>query len=716
MGEGYVCIANAPRDNPRRGFRQKFFHWPVQRQELLTYVDLKARDSNLWYSVNLFDKPERLKEYAQPHNIVWADLDTCSPTKITPAPSLVIISSPGRFQALWKVDQNLPPDVAEDYSKRIAYLYRNDGADPTGWDLTQLLRVPFSKNLKYEDSPEIIVGRDILTEPYSVMQFEELEMAPVTEEEVEDEDMPELHKLPDPEKVIYKYQSYINRSLVELIEVEPDTNHDWSARMWKLLNLGFEAGMEKEEIFSLAIVAKCNKYKRDRRPMRYLWREVLKAHIVQQKISGMTEHWEPLLMPELVEVGSTTTTFIDDYFEWASTATDAVPEFHRLTGAIMLSAVLADAIRIPTSYATHGIAPNLWGLVLGDSTLTRKTTAMEMAKSIIYEVDKDLLLASDGSAEGLLTGLSERPHRTSVFHKDEVSGFFESINSKQYLSGMKETLTELYDCPPHYARLLRKEIITVNSPVFIFFGGGITDQVFSALSEQYVLSGFLPRFLVVIGSADIDRLRMTGPPIPSELEKRQKIVNRLVDARARFFPLGQHGTIKVAGTELKMDGLPPSHINAKLTGDAWKRYGEMESHMVLTANDSYYSGLALPTFERLSRSILKLSSLLAAMEQDPTGGEFTVTEQDVVNAAGYVQAWGRHSIEVIVNAGITQNMRLVGRAKSAIERKPGILSSNLMRLLHLSSREMKDLIQTLEDRGEVEVKRQGRGAALWPIV
>ena len=54
----------------------------------------------------------------------------------------------------------------------------------------------------------------------------------------------------------------------------------------------------------------------------------------------------------------------------------AVPEFHDLSAFILLSAVIANSVRLETSYGPF--VPNLWGMILGDSTLTRKTTAMRM--------------------------------------------------------------------------------------------------------------------------------------------------------------------------------------------------------------------------------------------------------------------------------------------------------------------------------------------------
>src|SRR4029077_1997204 len=139
-------------------------------------------------------------------NVVWADLDTCPPEDVDPEPTLVIQSSPDRYQALWKLSQIVAPEVAEDYSRRIAYKYVTSGVDPSGWDLTQLLRVPFTINFKYMAEPLVVVLPDVDPNPILPETFEQIEPAPSLNGDVpDDSDMPTAETLPDVEKVIYKY-------------------------------------------------------------------------------------------------------------------------------------------------------------------------------------------------------------------------------------------------------------------------------------------------------------------------------------------------------------------------------------------------------------------------------------------------------------------------------------------------------------------------------
>jgi hypothetical protein len=717
--EGYICLATGEAQHARKTFRQKFFHWPTQKEDIVHFIHEHEKNKNLWFCVNLLSQPERKKEFCINQNIVWADLDSCNPSTVEPKPTIVIISSNQRYQALWKLDQTVPVEVAEDYSKRLAYRYKQDGADPSGWDLTQLLRVPFTTNFKYDDKPIIglSVGSGGIPE-VPVTEFEEIDDAPLPELEGREEvGVPATETLPPVDKVLYKYQSWLDRSFYELYEAEPTEENDWSARMWKLLNLAFEAGMEKEEVFTIGLNAKCNKYIRDSRPMRYLWLEVLKAERIQSRIEQITGNFQPLLIPHLVDGDMLPhDTFIDRYTEWATNSTDAVPVYHELSAAILLSAILANNIRIEVSYGT--IVPNLWGLILGESTLTRKTTAMQLAMSMLNEVDQEALMTNDGTAEGLLQSLSNRTGRTSIFFKDEVSGFFDAINNKKYLAGVPEILTHLYDSPRRYVRSLAKSEIVVQNPILIFFGGGISEKTYANLTDEYVLSGFLPRFLVVNGSVDLSRIRPTGPKNMSGNLIREKLVNELLDLREVYNPVGY---VTVAGQQIPLDSLVDRPmVTALFSSEAWEYYGQLEMAMVMAANESSFKDKALPTFERLSRSLMKLAVLLSATRQEPRDSAIQVDIHDIQHAARFIQSWGRFSVDLILNVGKSNTLRTLERVRHIINERPGIFKSEIMRSTHLSSREMADVITTLIDRGEItrrspQGKGRGRSEQFWAV-
>jgi hypothetical protein len=691
-------------------FKQHFFTWPEQKNSVGSFIEQAQHRRDVWFCPSLLERSERKKEYCLPSDLIYADLDTCNPNEIQPAPTVVIESSPKRFQALWKLEGKIEPYRQEEYNRRIAYKYSDNGADPTGWDLTQLLRVPYTFNYKYETDEGVEVPEVKLLHAYETKVPTGLFVAlPEVEgkEAVESVPTPDIDKLPSAEHVIYKYAPYLRQTgFAEAFNDQPRQDADWSRVLWKLINICLEAGMSTEETFTVSLVAKCNKYVRDNRPPFHLWQDILRADVGQRRLIQIMGKAETLTMPELVGDIDVSGNFIEEYKEWGVASTDAVEQFHELSAAVLLSAICASGLRLVTNYGS--MVPNLWGLVLGDSTLTRKTTAMRMAMDIVADVESDIILATDGSAEGLLTGLSTRPYRASIFYKDEVSGFVDSINRKDYLAGMPETLTQLYDVPRLYTRRLRKETITISSPVFIFFGGGIRDKVYSLLTDEYVLSGFLPRFLVVSGEADLSRIRRTGPATANITEQRANILERM-----KYLHNFYNSTveIEVLGQRSEVN----KETFAELSSDAWELYGDYEYKMVEAANNSDISMLALPTFERLSRSLLKLSMLLAAAKREPDESKLLVDVAEVQAAAYYIQRWGPFSIDLILNAGKGVAERKLEKVLRTIQKYPDTPRSRVMQAHNLTKREADDVLGTLEDRGLIIATKEGRGVRLRAI-
>lgn len=702
--EGYICIAVQPPDR-KSLFKEQFFKWPTQKEQLLVYVGKQQGKNNVWFGVNLLSSPKRIKEHCLAQNLLWADLDTCDPADVIPKPQCVIESSPARFQAIWRMDEKIDPYIAEQYSKRIAYAYRVNGVDPSGWDLTQLLRVPNTYNYKYEDTPRV----ELVSAFETLAPLAALGGLPELSEGDADYIVELPDELPDADKVIMQHWTRLSRTQFGILyDEEPE--FDWSRVLWRLINICLECDLTAEETLAVALKAKCNKYARDDRPIGHLWAEVQRAVKSQSNIKRLIGTYNPLKIPELLtseEIEALPRTLIDDYKDWAAVSTDAVPVYHELTIFMILSALCASGLECHTTYGM--VRPNLWGLILGDSTLSRKTTAMKMGMSFIEEIDYNRILASDASAEGMLSGLSSRPNQVSMFFRDEVSGFLESIRRKDYMAGLPEMMAQLYDVPPVYTRRLRKETITVTAPVFIFFGGGIQDKTYSLINEQLITSGFLPRFLVVSGKADLNTMRRTGPAIAANIEKRTEIAQHL---HKLFDTFNTTGEFELAGQKVTE---VPASIECLLSQEAWARYGDIEVALAYAADDSAIEHLALPTFERASRSLLKMSMLVAATRREPDNNVLEVHEDDVKIATKYLQQWLPHSVDLISNSGRTTSMRLYDNILNAIQREPGIMRGKIMQHYHLNRREMDEVQHTLEDRGQIRIENKGKAKFFYPL-
>jgi predicted transcriptional regulator len=288
-----------------------------------------------------------------------------------------------------------------------------------------------------------------------------------------------------------------------------------------------------------------------------------------------------------------------------------------------------------------------------------------------------------------------------VYYRDEVAGFFDSIKRKDYLAGMPEFMAQLYDVPQHIKRRLRKESITAQKPHFIFFGGGIRDKLYSLLDTELILNGFIPRFLVVGGETDRSRLRPTGPPQKIDVDRRIVVQRKLAELHSMY--VGQE-EVTLAGQATEVQRV----TEVFLTEAAWKRYQAIEIRMQDEAYSSSVSDLALPCFERMSRSLLKMTMLTAALRREPENNSITADVEDVLYAAKFVQEWGHFTVDLVLNSGRSQSERMLDSILEAIRQEPGVQRSKLTQHRHLSKRQMDEIQGTLEDRGLITVKREGK--------
>jgi hypothetical protein len=707
-GKGLVCLAFMTTN--KKGFREEFFRWPEELPQILTSVAENVLNNNVYFCPQLFRERKRSKEYVECTPNAWADLDFCEPDNMLIAPTCTVESSPGRYQAYWVMERENDPDDMEDLSRRIAYRHADEGADRSGWDLTQLLRVPETFNYKYTSNIEVPKVKILVANRnnYRLDDFTEYPESPQYKHTATP--MPEPDVTVSAEDLLQSHRLTLNPIIWRLFSEEPPVK-SWSEVLWNLLMLLFENDFTADEVFVIAKEAKCNKWARDGKPVQLLWKEVCRAEgrselnhkLLLQKPEELIELMSD---EERTQVEAAPDTFVERYIEWASGLGDAAPQYHQAGAFVCLSSLLAGSIRLPTSYGM--IVPNIWFMILADTTLTRKTTSMDIAMELIEEVDSDIVMATDGSIEGLLTALSSRPNRPSVFLRDEFSGLLEQMTKKDYMAGMPELLAKLYDGKMQ-KRILRKEIIEVRDPRLIMFTGGIKTKIMSLLTYEHVNSGFMPRFVFITAESDLSRLRPIGPPTTTTTGNRSAILAELTDISKRY---DQTQVITVEKLKTKIER--KLVFDATMTPDAWVRYNKLEANLLEMGLKSDKPDILTPIGDRLAKSILKAALLMAAATQ--RGDEIIISELDILRAIKYGERWRVYAQEVIDNVGKGVAERLLDNIHRTVVRNPsGVSRSVIMQNHHLTARDATQIFETLEQRGLVKRQKVGRGEMLVSI-
>ena len=128
----------------------------LQRFHQISHLNLQELErfdggADVYYGVVPRLEPRGTADACGAAPAVWADFDNGAPSGLLLSPSIVVETSPGRYQALWLVREPCHDlDRVEVVNRSIASLF---GADANCCDRARVLRLPGFHNMKYPDRP-----------------------------------------------------------------------------------------------------------------------------------------------------------------------------------------------------------------------------------------------------------------------------------------------------------------------------------------------------------------------------------------------------------------------------------------------------------------------------------------------------------------------------------------------------------------------------------
>jgi hypothetical protein len=217
--------------------------------------------------------------------------------------------------------------------------------------------------------------------------------------------------------------------------------------------------------------------------------------------------------------------FLDKYIKYHDLSTDAPLEYGEFLGAQLLGHAMGwNSLHRIRPYFLHH---NTYLCIIGDSTLTRKTTAQYLARQV-YPIE--FILPEETSPEKLVEELSWGAHKIGFL--GEFSGFLKQIGRPSYMSRSVELLNDLFGCPDRYVRSLRgqkgqgQQMEIINC--YLSINTTTTPTMFKQyLTTELMEGGFLARFLIIKGEARRrDRGRLS-PDVSSLKEEIKNILGKI---------------------------------------------------------------------------------------------------------------------------------------------------------------------------------------------
>lgn len=647
---GYLCIHVISSGN----HSEEYFSYPedvLVAQEFVRGFAIK-KGVNVYFYPCLFAE-EDSGSLVTSTPVVSADLNVVSPVLVTPTPDMIVETSKGRYQAYW---------MKEKETESVTPLSVNGVVETSN---LALRRVPTTYNHKYHG------------EPWKVRLIDR-------------------SALDTYDKVRKRYDLY-GETFEALFR---------SGDRWSLGRVCGRLGASAQEVF-LILYGSQLVHMGDSSNLEglssddatisigTLYREAVNA-VAACKVPSLLSD-EEIRSRDIVSGNG----FVERYVTWASTCTDSPLQYHVAGALTILSSLLCPHLRLDTSFGAF--RPNLWFMILAGTTTTRKSTSMRLAVRLLEAVHDDPILATDGTPEGIISELSDRDGKSSLFFRDEITGLIEAMTRKDYLAGMLEVLTKLYD-GEREKRTLRRQTISVADPNLVILSGGIKNKMAEILDARHIGSGFLPRFLIVSGWTGVEDMKAIGPPEETATELRDQLVSELTELYRHFS--SRPAKQDIDGKNIFQAGGRAKIVKLSATSSAWKRIRQLESDVRDLGLDSDNPDIFGPIYERMMNSIIKVAMLIAADRSlREKKSEVEISLRDIVTAISYSDVWIESVYEIAINIDDkpTEDERKVEAIEKFIlsQKGDGVTRSDLMRRFRLRASTMNDVEATLIGRGYV---------------
>jgi len=369
--------------------------------------------------------------------------------------------------------------------------------------------------------------------------------------------------------------------------------------------------------------------------------------------------------------------FVEQYKDYAMQISDAPARYQELMALTILSTILGRQAYL--KYGVYNLYPNLFVVLIGKSTIMRKTACLNMAKHIISKFNKEYILPSDFTPEGLFNALTEKPRGFITW--GEFGGFLINASAKTYQAGIKEFLTEAYDCPNELHKRLSSKEFTIENICLNIATASTLHWFVDRITEADTMGGFLGRFVFIPCKTE-DKNGWYYIPQQEPLSITNKILKDLkqISELAGKFEISDE---------------------AKVILIKWLRRHENELESL---DDS--KGI-IGFYARLADYLLKF-----AMLYEVSGNKsLTITEGSLMRAIKLVN-WLKQSLNDLMSDHIsfTKEARDMQKILTAIrEHNEPIPRSLLLRNSNMTSKQLNEILDTLLQSKRIRQFTVGEG-------
>jgi len=354
--------------------------------------------------------------------------------------------------------------------------------------------------------------------------------------------------------------------------------------------------------------------------------------------------------------------------------------FHIWVALTIIAATLKRNVWIDQE--AYKIYPNLYTILVADSALCRKSTAMDMGLDLLSENKSIRTVNERASLEGLqdymnYVGVSPsgkiRPDGSVLIHADELANF---LNKKNYAEGLMVFLTAAYTGKAKLDFLTKgRGMVQTRNPCPTIIAATTPNQFGGIFPADTLETGFLGRIVVVSSN---DEVELVAKP-----RLKREMAGKLVDDLFDMADL--EGEIKLTEKcdELFVD---------------WYESGKMGQAPIVEM---------VPYYRRKHIHALKIAMLLSVNESNA----MTITENHLLTAINLLEATEPGMAQVLERVGAEKESHTEDLVWEILKQSSEPIShSVLFRRIHRrvkNAEEFAAIIESLNQQEKLEFVQRG---------
>ena len=411
------------------------------------------------------------------------------------------------------------------------------------------------------------------------------------------------------------------------------------------------------------------------------------------------------------------------YMAWAGRTGNQTPMlFHQAAGLWLLATAVGRRLYGEAPWGIR-LYPNLYLMLVAGTTFYRKSTAYKLAEQVARTAIPHMLMPTPGSPERFQEALAgrmpnnfekltqeqqDRLTRAQPFAaqrgllKDEVAGLFGAINKRDYMTGMKDLLMELYDCPDYFDKDTQSGLNIVENAALSILGVTTPAGLGSAVSEADWSNGLLIRFALLCPEKNYQErpAAQAYQPVPQTLIDTLRVLHERLPAPE----------------QTAMGVKPPAALRLEVKcWSACQAYGDRLRQLCDPKRETELDDRLKGVYGRLHVQAFKLATLFAALDwldtSEPTP---TVTEEHWQAGQGIAETWRQSAHQLLTqldqSGEAVQEKRHQDQMLGLIREQGqlGIALRALYRRMHVTAKVGRQVAQELVKAGLVyEVRING---------